>query len=60
MRIVLETGAFHAVGFSIPIAEFTTTRELERAGPLQAIGPDLLADDFDAGDAIARLRARPR
>ena len=59
MRIVLETSAFHAVGFSIPIAEFTTTRELERAGPLQAIGPDLLADDFDAGDAIARLRARP-
>src|SRR5687767_10460511 len=59
MRIIVETDAFHAVGFSIPIAEFTSVRDLERSGPLQAIGPDLLADDFDADEAVARVRARP-
>jgi len=59
MRIALETDAFHAIGFSIPIAAFTTSRELERTGPLQQIGPDILGDDFDADDAVARLRARP-
>src|SRR5687767_3878135 len=59
MRIIVETDAFHAVGFSIPIAEFTSVRDLERSGPLQAIGPDLLADGFDADEAVARVRARP-
>jgi endonuclease-8 len=59
MRIIVETADFHAVGFSIPIAEFTTVRDLERSGPLQAIGPDVLADDFDVGEAVARVRARP-
>ena len=58
MRVVIETDAFHAVGFTIPVAELTPARELERTGPLQQIGPDLLADDFDAEDAVARLRER--
>ena len=58
MRIAIETDAFHAVGFNIPVAELTTTRDLERAGPLPQIGPDLLSDDFDADEAVARLRSR--
>ena len=58
MRIVIETEAFHAVGFSIPDAEFASAAGLTRDSPLQHIGPDLLAADFDAGEAFARLRAR--
>jgi len=58
MRIAIETDAFHAIGFSIPIAELTSSRELERTGPLQQLGPDILGNDFDADDAVARLRAR--
>jgi endonuclease-8 len=58
MRIVIETDAFHAIGFSIPIAELTTSRQLERTEPLQQLGPDILDDHFDADHAVARLRAR--
>jgi len=58
MRIVIETDAFHAVGFSIPIAEFATARDLARDSPLQQLGPDPLAADFDAEEAFTRLRAR--
>jgi endonuclease-8 len=58
MRIIIETDAFHAIGFSIPVAEFTSARDLERTGPLQQIGPDVLADDFNAEGGVARLRAR--
>jgi endonuclease-8 len=58
MRITIETDAFHAIGFSIPIAELTTSRELERTEPLLQLGPDILADDFDVGEAVTRLRAR--
>ena len=58
MRIVIETEAFHAVGFSIPDAEFASSAGLTRVSPLQHIGPDLLAADFDSGGAFARLRAR--
>jgi endonuclease VIII len=58
MRIAIETDAFHAIGFNIPTAELTTSRELERTGPLQQIGPDILAGDFDGEDAVDRLRLR--
>ena len=59
MRIVIETDAFHAVGFSIPIAEFTTGADaLERSTPMREIGPDLLDERYDRAEALARLRAR--
>ena len=58
MRIVIETDAYHAVGFSIPVAEFHTSRELARQNDIAHIGPDLLADDFDAVEAARRIRAR--
>ncbi len=47
MRIVIATEDFEAVGFNIPVAEF---------GEPPTHGPDLLADSFDAGDAIRRIR----
>jgi endonuclease-8 len=49
---------FVAVGFNIPVAEFITSRELERHDELRQLGPDLLADDFDAGEAFKRTRER--
>jgi len=59
MRVLVATADFEAVGFSIPVAEFLTTRELERHRELRALGPDLLAGGFDAEAAFARARERP-
>ncbi len=58
MRIVLATDAYVAVGFQVPVAEFLQGRALARQRDLRALGPDLLADDFDRAEALARLRAR--
>jgi endonuclease VIII len=60
MRILVETADFVAVGFNVPIAEFLTARDLTRHRQLQSLGPDLLADEFDAADALRRMRAHPR
>lgn len=58
MRIVVATPDFEAVGFNIPVAEFIRDRDLARHDELRRLGPDLLADDFDEAEAIARIRAR--
>ena len=49
MRIVIETADWIAVAFNVTVADF------ERP----SVGPDLLADEFDADEAFDRLRARP-
>lgn len=59
MRIVIEAGDFVAVGFNIPVAEWLQGRALRRHEELRQLGPDLLADDFDAAEALRRLRGRP-
>ena len=58
MRIVIATGDFVAVGFNVPVAEWLAPRALDRQEDLRRLGPDLLAADFDAEEAFARLRAR--
>lgn len=58
MRIVIEAGGQAAVGFTIPVAEFLTSRTLARHDQLRRLGPDLLDPQFDRADAHARLRAR--
>jgi len=58
MRIVIETDAFHAIGFTIPVAEFSTAAALERDSPAGKLGPDPLNDAFDPDEAVRRLRAR--
>ena len=50
MRIVIETDAFVAVGFNIPVAEFTNDAP--------QLGPDLLGD-FDIDEALRRVREHP-
>jgi endonuclease-8 len=58
MRIVLETGEWVAVAFNVPVAEFHDSRSLERQDDLLHIGPDLIGEDFDAGEALRRIRER--
>jgi endonuclease-8 len=60
MRLVIETEAYVAVGFDVPVAELVPAAALARDEDLRRLGPDLLAEDFDAAEAIARLRARGR
>ena len=58
MRIIVATADFEAVGFNIPVAEFIRERDIVRHEELRRLGPDLLADDFDEADAVARMQAR--
>jgi endonuclease-8 len=59
MRIVIGTADYVAVGFNIPVAEWLKTSALGRHEELRRLGPDLLAEAFDAEEASKRLRARP-
>ena len=52
MRIVIETADFVAVGFSIPVAEFTAD--------LPKLGPDLLGESIDMDEALRRVREHPQ
>jgi endonuclease-8 len=56
MRILLETEAFVAVGFNIPVAELVSSGALARHRDLAALGPDLLAPSFDNDEALRRLK----
>jgi endonuclease-8 len=59
MRIVIETARMVAVAFNVPVAEFHTEDSLARRRGFSQLGPDFLAEDFDAEEAIASLRAHP-
>jgi endonuclease-8 len=58
MRVLIGTEAFVAVGFNVPDAEFERAEDVGARDPIARLGPDLLAADFDAADAIRRLRDR--
>jgi endonuclease-8 len=58
MRLLIATADFEAVGFSVPVAEFLGPREVSRQEDLRHMGPDLLGQGFDSGEAIRRLRQR--
>jgi endonuclease-8 len=60
MRVAIRTDAWEAVAFNIQIAEFHTTRSLERSTQIPKLGPDILASDFTAATGIARLEAHAR
>jgi endonuclease VIII len=56
-RIVLETSDTVAVGFQLGIVEIVPRdREADLVGHL---GPDLLGPDWDAAEAVRRLREQP-
>jgi endonuclease-8 len=57
IRAVLETQAWTAVGYRLPVVELLAThREDEAVGHL---GPDLLGADWDEDEALRRLVAAP-
>jgi endonuclease-8 len=55
-RLVLEVDGATVVNFSAPVIELIEERALDHYQPLAGLGPDLLADDFDAAEAFRRLR----
>jgi len=58
MRVVVATADYEAVGFNIPVAEFLRASDLKRHDELRRLGPDLLGNDVDIADALARLESR--
>jgi endonuclease-8 len=58
MRIRIATEAFEAVGFNIPVAEFTSGLALTKHRELRMLGPDVLSEGFQAAEALQRIRDR--
>ncbi|MFT4044500.1 MAG: DNA-formamidopyrimidine glycosylase family protein [Gordonia sp. (in: high G+C Gram-positive bacteria)] len=54
-RLVLRANGYEAVGFNLGTLEILSGA----AADLDYLGPDLLADDFDAARAVANLSAHP-
>lgn len=57
MRVRIDTDAWTAVAFNVPVAEFVRGRDRPRHQPLATLGPDLLSPRFDRGEALRRLAA---
>jgi endonuclease-8 len=55
-RLVLEVPGAVAVCFDAPVVELLEQRAEIVHEPLAGLGPDLLASDFDAAEALRRLR----
>jgi endonuclease-8 len=58
MRVLVATADFVAVGFNVPDAEFARAADVGARDAIAELGPDLLAPDFDADEAVRRLQAR--
>ena len=57
VRAVLETASWQAVGYRLPVVELLETADEDAA--VGHLGPDVLAEDWDADEALRRLRAEP-
>jgi endonuclease-8 len=57
LRILLETADFQAVAFLVHEAEWLREEQLARSR-VAALGPDVLAQDFDVDAAVSRMQAR--
>ncbi|HEY6525596.1 MAG TPA: DNA-formamidopyrimidine glycosylase family protein [Solirubrobacteraceae bacterium] len=55
--LVLERGGHQVVQFNGPVLELMTDSRTRFDQRLAALGPDILADDFDSQAFLARLRA---
>ncbi|MEO6818027.1 MAG: DNA-formamidopyrimidine glycosylase family protein [Edaphobacter sp.] len=64
MRVVIragdDNGDWEAVAFNVPIAEFYTSRSLERSSQVPKLGPDILASEFTVAGGVERLAAYGR
>jgi endonuclease-8 len=59
-RLVLEVPGAVAVCFDAPVVELLEQRAESLHAPLGGLGPDLLSPEFDADEALRRLRAPAR
>jgi endonuclease VIII len=57
IRVVLTTAHWVAVGYRLPVIDLIATGD--EASVVGHLGPDLLGPDWDAEEALTRLRARP-
>lgn len=57
VRAVLATERWEAVGYRLPVVEIVPTAEEDTV--VGHLGPDLLGPDWDAAEALARLRRDP-
>lgn len=57
-RVLVETAAFIAVGFDVPVIELLATEKMDRHPALTKLGPDLLGDEFDLQAAMQRMKAQ--
>lgn len=55
MRVAITCGEYQAVAFNVPIAEFHSTRSLERNSQIPKLGPDILSSEFSATNAVKLL-----
>jgi endonuclease-8 len=58
MRVVVTCGEMQGVLFNAQVAEFHTTRSLERYSMVPKLGPDVLGEGFTIEHGIAALRER--
>jgi endonuclease-8 len=57
VRGVLETASWQAVGYRLPVVDLLESSEEDSV--VGHLGPDVLAEDWDADEAERRLRAEP-
>ncbi|MGY1834553.1 DNA-formamidopyrimidine glycosylase family protein [Blastococcus sp. SYSU DS0510] len=57
VRVVLATDEWECVGYRLHDVEIVPTAEEDRL--VGHLGPDILAPDWDLGEALRRLRAQP-
>ncbi len=58
-KVVIHTDAFVAPCFSAPVVELLTAGQARRHPDLVELGPDAITEDFDAGEALRRMRRLP-
>jgi len=56
MRVMITCGDVQAVGFSIPVAEFHTTKSLQRGTDVSQLGVDVLGDEYNVSEGARALR----
>ena len=57
VRLILANERWQAIGFQLGVVEVLATAREDRA--VGHLGPDLLGPDWDADEAVRRLRAAP-
>ena len=58
-RVVIRTDEYIAPCETPPVVELMTAREVALHPVVPELGPDVIADEFDADEGIRRLRAQP-